>query len=499
MKQRARWRGRTAGQEWQAGWHLLGVLSAAAVLACGSDSDEPATMADALSPAGAMPTDTMPGGGAPAGNMSNGTSSPGGELPSGAASPAMEGATPGELAPAAGSGGEAAPGTAAGVPAAAATALGDALTASVEAGDVPGVVALVVGPDGVLFEGAAGELSLGTPMPVNAIFNIASMTKPVTSVAVMMLADQGLLTLDDAVSEFLPGFDGLQVLTGFDAAGAAQTAPAETAMTVRHLLAHTSGIGYAFSNSTVGRLQQANPGQPEWELPLLNEPGARWNYSASTRVLGLIVEQLSGQPLNAFFQERIFTPLGMVDTSYAVPAEESSRVPSLHTRNAAGALAEAPQNNVPALESPPFNGDGGLYSTAQDYGRFMRMLLNDGQLDGVRLLSEESAALMGQNQIGEIFVEQQEAAIPQLTRPFPLGAGSDKFGLGFQLTGEAPVAGQRRTGSMAWAGLFNTEFWIDPAAQIAVTHLVQVLPFYDEGALRALSSFETAVYRELAP
>ncbi len=405
----------------------------------------------------------------------------------------------GELAPAAGPGGGTPAAAAPGLSPAATAALGDALTASVQAGDVPGVVALVVGPNGVLFEGAAGELNVaeGTPMPVNAIFNIASMTKPVTSVAVMMLLEQGLLLLDDPVSEFLPEFAALRVLTGFDAAGAAQSAPAQTVMTVRHLLSHSSGIGYAFANSTVGRLQQQNPGQAEWQLPLLNEPGARWNYGASTRVLGLIVEQLSGQPLATFFQERIFAPLGMTDTSYAVPADEQDRVPTLHTRAASGALQESAQNNVPAVPSPPFTGDGGLYSTAQDYGRFMRMFLNGGQLDGVRILSEQSVALMGQNQLGELFVELQEAAIPQLTRPFPLGAGKDKFGLGFQLTGEPPVAGQRSTGSMAWAGLFNTEFWIDPARQIAATHLVQVLPFYDEGALRALSSFETAVYREL--
>lgn len=497
MKQRAGWKWRTGrpqrsvGLQWGSGLHLLGVLSAAAALGCGSSSEGPEPVASgALSAVGGA---AAPGGTTPDGstNSASGGMSAGAGVPS-----AMEGVTPGELAPGAGG---AAPGVGPGVLPAAASALADALTASVAGGDVPGVVALVVGPEGVLFEGAAGELSDGTPMPVNAIFNIASMTKPVTSVAVMMLIDEDQLELDDAVSQFLPGFDALEVLTGFDAAGAAQTAPAQTTMTVRHLLAHTSGIGYAFANSTVGRLQQANPGQPEWELPLLNEPGARWNYSASTRVLGLIVEQLSGQPLNAFFQERIFVPLGMVDTSYAVPADQRSRVPALHTRSAGGALSEAPQSNIPAVASPPFNGDGGLYSTAQDYGRFMRMLLNDGQLDGVRILSEESVALMGQNQLGESFVEQQEAAIPQLTRPFPLGAGSDKFGLGFQLTGEAPVAGQRRTGSMAWAGLFNTEFWIDPQAQLAATHLVQVLPFYDEGALRALSGFETAVYGALAP
>ena len=180
------------------------------------------------------------------------------------------------------------------------------LTAAVMRGDTPGVTALVVDRDGILYEGAAGKLDVGQniPMPVNAIFNIASMTKPVTSVGIMMLLEQGKLKLDDPVSKYLSGFDNLQVITKFNEAdGTYETRPAKRPMTIRHLLTHTSGIGYAFCNPIVARLQKATQ-KSEWELPLLSDPGDKWNYSASTRVLGLIVEKITGQTLEAFDQEQ---------------------------------------------------------------------------------------------------------------------------------------------------------------------------------------------------
>ena len=305
------------------------------------------------------------------------------------------------------------------------------LAAAVARGDTPGVVALVVDRDRVLFEGAAGKLDVGhdVPMPVNGIFNIASMTKPVTSVAIMMLVEAGKLQLDDPVSKYLAGFDNLKVITKFNAAdGTYETRPARRAMTVRHLLTHTSGIGYAFCNPIVQRLQQGTQ-KSEWEFPLLSDPGDKWNYSASTRVLGLIVEKITGATLEAWYQERIFKPLGMVDTSYAVSPDKQSRVSMTYSRTG-GTLKEQPRGSIPSTPTAPFRGDGGLYSTVRDYGLFMRMLLNGGQLGTARLLSEKSVLAMGENQIGSIFVEQQPDADPLRTRPFPLGAGHDKFGLG---------------------------------------------------------------------
>jgi CubicO group peptidase (beta-lactamase class C family) len=371
------------------------------------------------------------------------------------------------------------------------------LDQAVQRGDAPGVVALVVDRDGALYEAAAGkaDLTRGTPMRTDAIFNIASMTKPVTSVAIMQLYEQGKLQLDDPVSKYLPGFDKLQVITHDPADGSVQTRPAKHAMTLRHLLTHTSGIGYGFTNPIVLKLQK--PNQSEWELPLLHEPGEKWTYSASTRVLGMVVEKISGMTLEAYFQKNILQPLSMHDTSFAVPLEKQSRVPPVQQREN-GKLTQQPAATLPVTAPVPSRGDGGLYSTARDYGRFIRMFLNGGKLGDARILSEKSVKLMGQNQIGAIFVQTQPDARPTLTRPFPLGAGHDKFGLGFQIAQAAPgSAPYRSPGSMSWAGIFNTEFWIDPQQHVGGVLMMQMLPFYDDGAIRALREFEATVYREL--
>ncbi len=385
-------------------------------------------------------------------------------------------------------------------PASGATAaVSKVLTDAVARHDAPGVVGLVVDRNRVLYEGAAGKLGgpQNGPLLTDTIFNIASMTKPVTSVAIMQLLEQGKLALDDPVSKYLPGFDKLQVVTKFNEVdGTVESRPAKTTMTVRHLLTHTSGIGYGFSSPIIARLQQGNQ-KLEWEVPLLHDPGTKWAYGASTRVLGLIVEKLSGQSMEEYDQEHILRPLGMVDTSYAVPIDKQSRVMTVYSR-VDGKLQEQPRGNIPAIPTPPYRGDGGLYSTAEDYGRFMRMLLNGGHLGKVRILSEKSVRLMGENNIGAVFVSQQPIGIAALTKPFPLGAGRDKFGLGFQLTAQSPdTAKYRSAGSMSWAGLFNTEFWVDPKAGVGGVLLLQYLPFYDDGAIRTLQEFEAAVYQDL--
>jgi len=377
--------------------------------------------------------------------------------------------------------------------------LSQQLSNAVNRGDTPGVVALVVGRDGTLYEGAAGKLDVGNnvAMPVNAIFAIASMTKPVTSMAIMMLFEDGKLKLDDPVSKYLTGFDNLRVITKFNEQDATyETRPAKRPMTIRHLLTHTSGIGYGFTNPIEYRLTQATK-KGEWELPLLSDPGDKWNYSASTRVLGMIVEKITGASLEAYYQQRIFKPLGMVDTSYAVPADKQSRVPTQHTR-VNGLLQEQPRTPIPSTATAPFRGDGGLYSTVQDYAKFVQMLLNGGHLGPVKILTERSVKMMGQNNIGSIFVELQPAADKLLTKPFPLGAGHDKFGLGFQIASNDPQYSRfRSAGSMSWAGIFNTEFWIDPVKHIGGVQMMQLLPFYDEGAIRTLRGFEELVYQNL--
>lgn len=211
----------------------------------------------------------------------------------------------------------------------------------------------------------------------------------------------------------------------------------------------------------------------------------------------MIVEKISGEPLETYFQQHIFEPLGMLDTSYAVPFGKQSRVATKYSR-INGHLQEQPRRPIPAAPKGPNRGDGGLYSTAQDYGRFMQMLLNGGNLGQAKILSESSVRLMGENNIGSIFVELQPTADPSIANPFPLGAGHDKFGLGFQIaSGDLKYSKFRSAGSMSWAGIYNTEFWIDPVQHIGCVMMMQMLPFYDDGALRTLRDFEESVYQNL--
>ena len=228
------------------------------------------------------------------------------------------------------------------------------------------------------------------------------------------------------------------------------------------MLTHTSGLGYGFSNTTLAALVGGDPGASVTRFPLLHDPGTRWTYGESTRVLGTLVEEVSGQSLDEFLAERIFVPLGMSDTFYNVPAQKAGRVVTVHRTTPEG-LVEAPND---AEITSPDNGDGGLSSTAADYAKFIQLFLNNGRApNGMRLLSETTVELMGENHIGGVFVEQQPAALPALTEPFPLGAGRDKFGLGFQITAPHNERFARSAGSMSWAGIFNTEFWIDPEAR----------------------------------
>jgi CubicO group peptidase (beta-lactamase class C family) len=265
-------------------------------------------------------------------------------------------------------------------------------------------------------------------------------------------------------------------------------------MTVRHLFTHTSGLGYPFSNTTLAALAAGSNAAPA-NYPLLHDPGTRWTYGESTRVLGRVVEIASGQGLEDFLHARLFGPLGMNDTSFTTTADRVARVATIH-RKVDGRLVESPNTpNAQGDIASPVQGDGGLNSTAADYAKFIQLFLNEGLApDGRRLLGRRSVALIGQNHTGSVKVELQPAALPALSEPFPLGAGRDTFGLAVQVTGRPGDPGLRLPGSMSWAGIFNTEFWIDPKAGVGGILLMQYLPFYDDAAISTLQGFEKRVY-----
>jgi methyl acetate hydrolase len=367
---------------------------------------------------------------------------------------------------------------------------------AVARGDVPGAVVLVTAPDRVLYHEAFGKMSItkGLDMKKDTIFNIASMTKAVTSVGVMMLLDDGKIGLDDEVSKYLPQFKDPTVLSKVDlAAGTYETRPATKPITIRQLLTHTSGIGYSWSDPGLA-LVQKKTGAADLDLPLVNEPGAQWTYGASTRVLGMVIEKISGQTIDKYLETRILGPLGMKDTTYTVPSSKTARVVNRNQR-ADGKITEIPN---PDPIPPTIRGDGGLYSTAADYGRFVQMILNNGQLGGVRILKEQTVREMSRNQTGNVKVRLQPTAEPLRSKPYPLGAGEDVWGLGFQIAAPAKTAPKmRRPGSMNWAGINNTFYWIDPQSQIGVVVLMQILPFYDDAAIKILQGVEERVYQHV--
>jgi CubicO group peptidase (beta-lactamase class C family) len=376
---------------------------------------------------------------------------------------------------------------------------------AVAQGQLPCVTAIVADRSRVLYHRAFGKVESGASeqMPPDALFRIASMTKPVTSVMVLALYEQGQIDLDDPIAQYLPDLKDPQVIEQVNPADATYTTrPALREITLRHLLTHTAGFGYAFSNANA-RLLEERANKPTDQPPLLHDPGERWTYGPSTRILGRLLSQITGQPLEELYQSQVFGPLGMPDTSYLVPGAKHQRVATCHFRRAQGMVEE------PRPESFPTGGagDSGVFSTAPDYIRFAQMLLNRGTLEGVRILGEDTVNLMTQNHIGELVVPEQPGANPSLSETFPLGAGRDKFGLGFQIAAaaeeEAGKAGKeggnhrRSVGSYGWSGLYNTHFWCDPARGLGVIFLSQLLPFYDTPTMRALQGFEELVYRHL--
>ncbi|MBO0752201.1 MAG: beta-lactamase family protein, partial [Bradyrhizobiaceae bacterium] len=368
--------------------------------------------------------------------------------------------------------------------------LGDAVANKV----VTGVVAMAADRKGVIYEGAFGvaDIADARPLKVDSMFRIASMTKAVTSTAALQLVEQGKFAIEDPVEKYLPQFANAPVVESFDAAsGNYKLRPAARPVTIRHLLTHTSGLGYPFTDP-VTRDFKARPGE-NYPVLLVFDPGERWLYSTSTDWVGRLVEKVSGKTLEAYFREHVFAPLGMKDTSYFVAKDKEARLVTVNRRLADGSIVrDAIQ--PPTSDFTPIGG-GGLTSTASDYLRFTRALLNGGELDGARILSAGTVKDMEQNHIGALGVPAQKTAIPERSEDFSfIASGRDKWSLAFLITTDA-VPGKRSAGSLSWGGINNTYYWLDPTRGITGTIMMQFLPFADRKALALYDSFERGVYQ----
>jgi CubicO group peptidase (beta-lactamase class C family) len=370
--------------------------------------------------------------------------------------------------------------------------------------EIPGIVVLATSDSDIIYEGAFGKRDLGKSdaMTIDSVFWIASMTKAVTAAGAMQLVEQGKLQLDEPLGRLIPELASLKVLDGFDESGAPKLRPTTKPITLRQLMTHTSGFCYDMWNADMSRYIEQT-GLPRviscekkaLSLPLASEPGTRWEYGISIDFVGQAVEAATGQRLDAYLRDNLFAPLGMNDTGFKLGEDQRRRLVGMHARQADGALAPMP---FEMPQEPEFHmGGGGLYSTAYDYVRFIRMILNKGTLEGNRVLKAETVATMGENHIGELNMGKMPAAIPQVTNDVDLYPDQDKkWGLSFMINTQRTAEG-RSAGSLAWAGLANTYYWIDPARNVGGVILTQLFPFADKTVLGLFSGFERAVYEAL--
>ena len=360
----------------------------------------------------------------------------------------------------------------------------------VDDGRLPGWLVLVSRHGRIVHTSTYGwrDVEAGLPVEPDTLFRIHSMTKPVTSVAAMMLYEEGAFELSDPVSHFVPAFADMRVYLGGPAAKPV-TVPAASPVTIQHLLTHTSGLTYGFHRVHVvdelyrdAGFEWATPPGKDlaaccdvWaSLPLLFQPGAEWNYSVASDVLGRVVEVASGQPLDRFFAERIFGPLGMVDTGFFVAGDDAHRLAALYVRGPDGRATRFDTLGTAALRPPAtLSGGGGLVSSAADYLRFARMLADEGQLDGARLLGSRTARRMTRNHL------PGGADLDSFGRPLHAGASfaGVGFGLGLAVVQDPIAYGTLCSpGEYSWGGAASTAFWVDPAEDIIVIFLTQLMP-----------------------
>ncbi|MQA12642.1 MAG: serine hydrolase [Pseudonocardiaceae bacterium] len=376
----------------------------------------------------------------------------------------------------------------------------DVLQAGVARGDVPGIVGMAAGDDGVIYEGAAGKRAADADDPItpDTMLRIASMTKMVTTVAALQQVERVSLELDAPVDTYRPEFADLPVLEGFDG-DTPKLRPAGSRATVRQLMTHTAGLAYWFWNSDIDRYEQVTgtpnilPGSDEaFTAPLVADPGTAFEYGINTDWLGKVVETVSGQPLDKYFRANITGPLGMDNTVARMSEAQRADSTPIHVRGDDGGWVVT---DIDWAQQPDFWGGGHfLYSTPRDYLTFQRMLLAGGRLgDAQILLDGDTVDAAFTNQIGGLnFPAEISTAHPELSADVNLGPGL-KWGLGLLLN-EAQQPGMRAAGSGAWAGLFNTHFWIDPTNRVTGAVYSQLLPFAEPRALALYGEFEQALY-----
>jgi methyl acetate hydrolase len=375
------------------------------------------------------------------------------------------------------------------------------LASSLQQHKIPCAVAMAATSTKTTYTGAFGtrDSKSGIAVTPESIFMIASMTKPVTSVAAMQLVEQGKLKLDEPAGTYIPELGSLQVLHGFDpATGKPILQPATKPVTLRRLLTHTSGFVYDTWDADMLRYEkEAGVNFPLGTVapltPLMFEPGSRWQYGTSADWSGRLVEAVTGYTLEQYFQKYILEPLDMKDTGFSVPAAKFDRMVSEYTRQPDGSLVENPRT----LPPPPkaFNGGGGLYSTAGDYVRFMQMILLRGHgPNGAQILRPKTLQMMETIQTGDLSAGKLKTSRPNISSDVDFHPGfKDGFGFGFLINSEG-YDGRRSAGSLAWGGVANTYFWIDPRKGVAGVIMMQFLPFADKEALAVLGDFERAVY-----
>jgi methyl acetate hydrolase len=373
-----------------------------------------------------------------------------------------------------------------------------------EAKEIPGVVAMAATGNDVIYQGAAGKRDLGKDdaMTPDSVFWIASMTKAITTAAGMQLVEQGKLSLDEPIGKLLPDLASPQVLDGFDDKGEPKLRPAKKPITLRQLMTHTAGFAYDMWNGDVGKYLEktATPGiitclNAALKTPIMTDPGTRWEYGTNIDFVGKAVEAASGKKLDVYLRENMFDPLGMNDTGFKITDAMRKRLVGMHARGPDGALAPMP---FELEQAPEFHmGGGGLYGTAADYIKFTQMILNKGRGNGNQLLKPETVEQMGRNNIGDLTMGKMPTALPPYTNDVDLYPDIvKKWGLSFMInTAKTPEG--RSAGSLAWAGLANTYFWIDPARNVSGVILMQLLPFADAKALETFAGFERGIYAGL--